>query len=543
MKNPHKVIPQLFAALIGSWGFFMTGTVRGWSSPAIPSLNTTLNFEMDHEDFVWISSLAPLAALFGSLLMIAPLRYFGRRKSLIAISLPALAGFILMGYTRYIRHKEALYAGRIITGLMNGASIPASQIYVSECSSSRIRGTLSSLTATLLALGILITYIIGAFVDWYVLSFIVGGFNLIMFFGMIFMPESPIWLLANNQDDEAKRSLQRLRGERTNIEAEFQRMKDNQQKNLAQNSAIQPSEFLKGFVWKPLGVSMGLMFFQQFTGINAMVFYTTDIFTSAGSALDCRYATIIIGVVQFLCTVVSGFLVDRFGRRILLFTSATFVSISLGLMGVFFYLQELWGESEATELIGWLPLSSLIVFFIAFSTGFSNVPFIVMGELFPTRYRGLLGPISSSFNLLCTFIVVRTFPDMEERMSVHGTFWFFMCCTLASMVFVYFLLPETKGHTLEEIEQFFSKRFHGAKDSTKSDDKSDNQSDNKSDHKSDNKSDVYIITDDSKSSYLGQVNLAYDCRQVKRVDITSFTQSQDDSDNEEDDGSLVPIAL
>ena len=365
---------------------------------------------------------------------------------------------------------------------------------------------------------------------------------------------------------------------RTNIEAEFQRMKDNQQKNLAQNSAIQPSEFLKGFVWKPLGVSMGLMFFQQFTGINAMVFYTTDIFTSAGSALDCRYATIIIGVVQFLCTVVSGFLVifnllfffffffrcldlenlckssmcywmkvDRFGRRILLFTSATFVSISLGLMGVFFYLQELWGESEATELIGWLPLSSLIVFFIAFSTGFSNVPFIVMGELFPTRYRGLLGPISSSFNLLCTFIVVRTFPDMEERMSVHGTFWFFMCCTLASMVFVYFLLPETKGHTLEEIEQFFSKRFHGAKDSTKSDDKSDNQSDNKSDHKSDNKSDnksdVYIITDDSKSSYLGQVNLAYDCRQVKRVDITSFTQSQDDSDNEEDDGSLVPIAL
>ena len=81
-------------------------------------------------DILILASLAPLAALFGSLLMIAPLRYFGRRKSLIAISLPALAGFILMGYTRYIRHKEALYVGRIITGLMNGASIPASQIYV-----------------------------------------------------------------------------------------------------------------------------------------------------------------------------------------------------------------------------------------------------------------------------------------------------------------------------------------------------------------------------------------------------------------------------
>jgi len=196
-------------------------------------------------------------------------------------------------------------------------------------------------------------------------------------------------------------------------------------------------------------------------------------------------------------------------------------------MGVFFYLQELWGEAETTALIGWLPLASLIVFFIAFSTGFSNVPFIVMGELFPTRYRAVLGPISSSFNLLCTFVVVRTFPDMEERMSKHGTFWFFMGCTIASMIFVYFLLPETKGHTLEEIEQFFTKRFKGFKDSTKSD----------------NKSDVYIISSDSKTSYLGQVNLAYDGRQMKHVDITGFTQSQDNSEDEQDDGSLVPIAL
>ena len=86
-------------------------------------------------------------------------------------------------------------------------------------------------------------------------------------------------------------------------------MKYNQQKNVAQNCNIQPSEFIKGCVWKPLGISMGLMFFQQFTGINAMVFYTTDIFTSAGSTIDCRYATIIIGVVQLLCSVVSGFLV------------------------------------------------------------------------------------------------------------------------------------------------------------------------------------------------------------------------------------------
>lgn len=125
-------------------------------------------------------------------------------------------------------------------------------------------------------------------------------------------------------------------------------------------------------------------------------------------------------------------------------------------MGTYFYMQKLWGEAEASASLGWLPLVSLIVFFTAFSGGFSNVPFIIMGELFPSRYRTILGPITSSFNLLCTFTVVRSFPDMQITLGKYGAFWFFMCCTLISIVFIYFLLPETKGKTLEEIEKLFT---------------------------------------------------------------------------------------
>lgn len=92
---------------------------------------------------------------------------------------------------------------------------------------------------------------------------------------------------------------------------------------------------------------------------------------------------------------------DRFGRRVLLFWSATFVTISLAAMGTFFFFQLKWGATEASSLLGWLPLVALIIFFIAFSSGLANVPFVIMGELFPSRYRFILGPISSSFNLLC----------------------------------------------------------------------------------------------------------------------------------------------
>merc|ERR1712071_627843 len=123
--------------------------------------------------------------------------------------------------------------------------------------------------------------------------------------------------------------------------------------------------------------------------------------------------------------------------------------------------------------------------------------------------------ISSSFNLLCTFTVVRTFPTMEEKTSKYGTFWLFMVCSLASIVFVYSFLPETKGHTLEEIEKFFSKRFPGSKDSTRS------EKDDSSE-----KSDVYIIENSNNS--------AYDGRHLKQVDVESLNKSQDESDDDDE---------
>ena len=129
-------------------------------------------------------------------------------------------------------------------------------------------------------------------------------------------------------------------------------------------------------------------------------------------------------------------------------------------MGAFFYMQAQWGAAMATEKLGWLPLLSLIVFFIAYSGGYANVPFILMGELFPARYRSILAPLSSSFNLMCTFTVVRSFPVMQVTMTPYGAFWFFMCCTVTGMVFVFFVLPETKGKTLEDIEKIFSKKYN-----------------------------------------------------------------------------------
>ena len=191
-------------------------------------------------------------------------------------------------------------------------------------------------------------------------------------------------------------------------------------------------------------------------------------------------------------------------------------------MGIFFYFQSIWGEKEASASLGWLPLVSLIVFFIAFSGGFASVPFIVMGELFPGRFRNILGSISSSFNLLSAFTVVRSFPDMQVGMTKYGTFWFYMCCTLASMVFVFFLLPETKGKTLEDIEKLFGGKTTSANVQTLENGKTTNGTSQMSDVAAPN----------------AYVNQAY------HPGITALHLSPIDSEDEEEaDGVPVPTPM
>jgi len=220
--------------------------------------------------------------------------------------------------------------------------------------------------------------------------------------------------------------------------------------------------------------------------------------------------------------------VDRFGRKFLLLGSASVVSISLASMGTFFYLQKQWGAEEATATLGWLPLVSLIVFFIAYSSGFANVPFIIMGELFPTTYRSILGPISSSFNLLCTFSVVRSFPAMKEGLGDDWTFWLFMITTIFSILFIFFFLPETKGKTLEEIESLFSKKSQTM------------QSSRMGSLRVDSTGAGMVETVKSPSNVNDNVN---DENKTGKQSLSPKTFSSTDGSEDEDDNETIPVPV
>ncbi|XP_063232280.1 facilitated trehalose transporter Tret1-like [Bacillus rossius redtenbacheri] len=194
---------------------------------------------------------------------------------------------------------------------------------------------------------------------------------------------------------------------------------------------------------RPPGITL-----QQMSGVNTATFYTTIIFKEAGSSMSPSHATIIVGASQVVFTLVSGLVVDRLGRKVLLMASDAIMSLCMFALGTFFYLQYM--EQDVSAL-GWLPIASISVFFMAYALGYGPLPWVVMAEVFLPSVKGLAGAASCVVNWLLAFVVTKFFADMVGAFGTHTTFWIFAVLSLFGVVFVWLVVPETKGKTSDEI--------------------------------------------------------------------------------------------
>lgn len=321
-------------------------------------------------------------------------------------------------------------------------------MYIGEIAETSIRGALGSFFQLFLTIGILFTYVIGAVTDWKTLSIISAVIPIL--FGLIFffMPETPQYLLKKNKLKEAENSLRWLRGPNYDISAEIESMQQDVE-NAAKNKASLKDLVVNKANRNALICSLGLMFFQQVSGINAVIFYTNFIFESAGSTLKPSIATIIVGIVQTIFTVVSSMLIEKAGRRILLLQSCICMGLCLTVLGVFFRLRI--AEYDVSN-IGWLPLASMVIFIITFSMGFGPIPWMMMGELFSAECKGVASGLAVMVNWILVFIITKIFPTMIANIGSDFTFWVFALFMLLAVFFVYFVVPETKGKTNAQIQ-------------------------------------------------------------------------------------------
>jgi len=452
--------PQFIFTIAATMCAFCAGTALAWTGPALPfitvkenaaAVNGTLaavngTLAITEAEGSWVGSLLPVGALLGAL----PAGYFsnlfGRKLTCASLAIPFVASWLLITYASSALH---LYLARFIVGVATGASSAIAPMYVGEIAEASVRGSLGSFFQLMMTVGILYTYVLGAVVSYTSLAIFCGVVPIAFILMFFNAPESPVYLISKGRRSEAEASLKRLRGRGYDVSYELNEL----QKELEKSSANEVSFsdiFTRKAAFRGLIVSLGLMVFQQLSGVNAVIFYANSIFEDAGSTLDPAISTIIIGVIQVVVTYASSLLVDKAGRKILLLLSAAIMGICQGLLGLYFYLKE---SGNDVSNITMIPLASVGLFIVIFSLGFGPIPWMMTGELFASDIKGPCTGIAVGLNWFLAFVVTKLFGPLKNVLGSGITFGIFGVICGIGVAFVLILVPETKGKSLDEIQR------------------------------------------------------------------------------------------
>ena len=217
-------------------------------------------------------------------------------------------------------------------------------------------------------------------------------------------------------------------------------------------------EFAKPSLLRPLAISMALHFFQQSTGINAVMFYCATIFQTAGFQDNSTMVAILIGLIQFLAAIVALIIIDRGGRRFLLIIGGTGMFISCFTMGAYFFVTINAAPAYEGLDISWVAVTSVAIYIVGFAMSWGPCTWLIMSEIFPVKARGTASGIATACNWLFSFAITKSFTLLIKSFTAAGTFWFYGSLMVLGTVFVYFYLPETKGKSLEEIQKYFESK-------------------------------------------------------------------------------------
>jgi sugar porter (SP) family MFS transporter len=404
------------------------------------------------EDFV-LSSIAQevtvsavlIGAVIGASISGMLADKYGRKIMIVLASIIFGIGAIFSAFSPNV---NALIASRVVVGIAIGMASFIVPLYIAEVAPINIRGALVSLNQLAITLGIVISYMVDLYFapngSWRWMLGLAVIPSLVLAFGMFFMPPSPRWLISKGSESKAIKVLKRIRG----IENVDKEVNEIEQTLLLENEG-KWSDLLEPKIRSALIIGIGLAAFQQLTGINTVIYYAPTILEFAGlqTATVTIFATVGIGVVNVLLTVVSILLIDRVGRRPLLLIGITGMILSLGIMGLAFIMPNLTGS------LGWVAIICLMLYVGSFAISLGPIFWLMIAEIYPLRIRGRAMSIVTMINWATNLMVAITFLTIIELLGASGTFWLYGVVAVLSLIFVYYRVPETKGKSLEEIER------------------------------------------------------------------------------------------
>ncbi len=345
---------------------------------------------------------------------------------------------------------------RIIGGIGIGLASLLSPMYIAEIAPANIRGRLVSWNQFAIVSGMVIIYFVNYLIaksgneQWLITEgwrwmFFSGVIPSILFLILLFLiPETPRYLIMKGKEDEAFRIISKISGKESALKTHSEIKETLQERNVPW--------LTYGFFIIFIGIILSV--FQQFVGINVVLYYAGNIFRNMGASIDTSLIqTIIVGAINMLFTIIAIFTVDRFGRKPLMITGAMIMAISMLLLGFSFFADQ----------TGFIALLFMLIFTAGFAMSWGPVTWVLLSEIFPNSIRGAMSvPVATLW--IANLIISWTFPILNDNVWLtakfnHGfSYWIYGLMSIFAAVFVFKFIPETKGKSLEEIEKLWKKR-------------------------------------------------------------------------------------
>ncbi|XP_030023186.2 facilitated trehalose transporter Tret1-like [Manduca sexta] len=454
-------LKQSFVTAAVGFNIIGHGCSIGYPAILLPQLVDS-HIQLDAEATSWIASVLGITQLFGSFITPPIMSRCGRKMAHFAVLMPMLVSwFIIIQATGF----SDLLWGRILQGLSIGMLAPLRSVLVGEYSSPKYRGAFLTTVSLTQSFGIFFVHLVGSLLSWQQTALVCVFFSFGSLVMTIYSPESPSWLVSKGRYEESREVFRWLRGDDEEEELEemiearilFEREVIYQKSSKKGNRFHDVTEMVKKKeFYKPIILMMHAYVMVNFAGGTTMSTYSTIIIAMImGPEVNAHFWMIFLDTQRLISNFLAVFVINKFKRRTMMFVTGGLSIFSQFAIAAYVYCKQ---NNMLPYDALWIPALLINLKFFTVATGMLPLPNVIGGEVFPLEYRNIGGSISLVSLSATFFLVLKTFPGMVEGIGLHGTYIVYGGILSFCMFVIWLLLPETKGKTLQQIEDEFRGR-------------------------------------------------------------------------------------